>query len=159
MAQKNLLKNKNYKRCSKCGKVKLLNLFYKNKTRTGGYSYECKSCSNDRIKKYRKSGKNNIREKELERHKLYYERYKIKLRDDKFLRDYGITYAEKLSMIEDQQNKCKICGKEINKITGCLDHCHKTKKVRGILCRNCNMAIGIFQDNISTLKKAIKYLS
>lgn len=39
-----------------------------------------------------------------------------------------------------------------------LDHDHKTGAVRGLLCHNCNRALGLFQDSISNLENAIDYL-
>lgn len=66
------------------------------------------------------------------------------------------------NMIKFCNNKCEICNKNVstsrvNK-TACVDHCHKTNKVRGILCNNCNSGLGSFDDNIVFLKNAIKYL-
>jgi len=40
----------------------------------------------------------------------------------------------------------------------CLDHCHKTGKIRGVLCQHHNTALGAFQDNIELMRKAIDYL-
>lgn len=72
---------------------------------------------------------------------------------------YGITedYFNKLIIIQD--NKCKICGKEFktNKAP-CIDHCHATGKIRGLLCNNCNTGIGMLRDSTSILESAIKYL-
>lgn len=60
--------------------------------------------------------------------------------------------------IEELKNKyqqaCEICGCE----TVCIDHCHKTLKVRGSLCKKCNLGLGAFNDNINYLNAAIKYL-
>ena len=39
-----------------------------------------------------------------------------------------------------------------------LDHDHKTDKIRGILCRNCNLALGLMKDNINSIKRMIDYL-
>lgn len=39
-----------------------------------------------------------------------------------------------------------------------VDHCHDTGIVRGLLCHNCNRALGLFKDKIEVLKNAIKYL-
>lgn len=61
-------------------------------------------------------------------------------------------------------NKCNICSisqlehKSLFKRDLYIDHCHNTNKVRGILCHNCNLALGNFKDNIEFLSKAIKYL-
>jgi hypothetical protein len=41
----------------------------------------------------------------------------------------------------------------------CIDHCHTTGKVRGLLCHACNRALGNFGDNIANLEQAIIYLS
>lgn len=50
---------------------------------------------------------------------------------------------------------CMICNKEPAK---CIDHCHKTGIVRGVLCNSCNLGLGKFKDNIESLQTAIKYL-
>ena len=39
-----------------------------------------------------------------------------------------------------------------------VDHCHKTGKIRGLICDSCNVGLGRFKDNIDNLKNAIKYL-
>jgi hypothetical protein len=39
-----------------------------------------------------------------------------------------------------------------------VDHCHATGKVRGLLCHNCNRALGLMQDNIENIKRAADYL-
>ena len=74
------------------------------------------------------------------------------------LRTFDVTEQEanKLAKI----NKCAICGK--GKLKGPqrhTDHCHKTNKVRGILCEHCNRGIGMFNDNPKSLIKAAEYLS
>lgn len=67
-----------------------------------------------------------------------------------------------------QRGVCKICGNidvKVNK-TGesriqrlAVDHCHKTGKVRGLLCASCNGGLGLFKDDINLLKKATRYLT
>jgi hypothetical protein len=64
-------------------------------------------------------------------------------------------------MCQEQENSCAICGKEEparRYKTFNVDHCHHTGKVRGLLCRQCNMALGGFNDDIGLLEKAILYL-
>jgi len=46
-----------------------------------------------------------------------------------------------------------------NKNDFCIDHCHETGKVRGVLCRNCNLALGYFKDDTGTILKSIKYIN
>jgi hypothetical protein len=72
---------------------------------------------------------------------------------------YGLNEAQYRDMFELQNNKCAICGFPFNsKRKGFVDHCHKTNKVRGLLCTKCNSLLGMANDNIEILKNAIKYL-
>jgi uncharacterized protein YlaI len=60
-----------------------------------------------------------------------------------------------------QKGCCAICGKHqtiLNKTLN-VDHCHKTGKIRGLLCTNCNHGLGKFYDNAEVLKVAINYLN
>lgn len=75
------------------------------------------------------------------------------------LKNYNINADQYDSILKEQNEVCAICQKEelCNRLLA-VDHCHTTKKVRGLLCTNCNMAIGKFQDNIEYLKRAVEYL-
>lgn len=81
-----------------------------------------------------------------------------------YKRVYGITLEEYLDLAEKQNFVCAICGKENFPMNGChsgclvVDHDHKTGKVRGLLCHNCNRALGLFQDSPFLLEKASDYL-
>jgi len=57
--------------------------------------------------------------------------------------------------LEDVANECQICGL-IGKMY--VDHNHETGKVRGFLCRNCNLALGYVKDSVKLLTNAIAYL-
>ena len=81
-----------------------------------------------------------------------------------------LSAEERDKIISDANHKCQICGADKNTndcvVTGkkttkslCIDHCHETGKVRGVLCHSCNVALGHFKDDISLLKKATVYLS
>lgn len=74
---------------------------------------------------------------------------------------YGISFDDALRMFDKQNGKCLICGDDMHKGKRgfCIDHDHKTGKVRGILCSNCNTGLGMFKDNISILQDAISYLN
>lgn len=78
---------------------------------------------------------------------------------------YNITPQEYEAMLEAQKYRCAICGKkaEDNKRGGKIeslniDHCHKTKRVRALLCHTCNAGLGHFKDKIDNLMRAVQYL-
>ena len=78
------------------------------------------------------------------------------------LRGYGLTYEEYLKEIEKCGNSCTLCNKpasesKYGKLV--VDHCHKTKKYRGMLCSQCNLCIGGFKDNVKLLFNTICYLT
>lgn len=56
-----------------------------------------------------------------------------------------------------QKGKCAACGKGSRRTLN-LDHDHKTGIIRGLLCHNCNIALGMVHDNVSTLLKLAFYL-
>ena len=91
------------------------------------------------------------REKILARAKEYYQanKEKIRARDVKYM--YGISLEEAKALLT---KPCRICGEPSRDI----DHCHTTKKVRGALCRKCNLGLGYFNDNSELLSKAVEYL-
>jgi hypothetical protein len=73
-----------------------------------------------------------------------------------FKRDYGITVADRDKMIEDQGGICMLCGKNDSRLQ--VDHDHKSGRVRGMLCKHCNLMLGHAKDNSETLEKAVSYL-
>lgn len=74
------------------------------------------------------------------------------------IKQYDITNEHYVELIYSQRNKCKICEKSANGKTLSIDHSHVTGKVRGLLCNNCNTAIGLFKEDINVMLNAIKYL-
>ena len=68
---------------------------------------------------------------------------------------YGLVEGQYQQMQEEQKNLCAICC-EPKRLD--VDHDKHTGRVRGLLCRQCNMALGLFKDNCNFLKKAIEYL-
>ena len=74
---------------------------------------------------------------------------------------YGITINDYDNMRIEQNYRCKICDIHEDDLTKGLvtDHCHTTKRVRGLLCTKCNVALGLFKDNKDSLINAIEYLT
>lgn len=72
---------------------------------------------------------------------------------------YGITEVQYQALLSSQNHKCAICGDPFKSTYSThLDHCHKTKKIRGILCVTCNTGLGKFSDCPTLLQKALEYL-
>ena len=78
--------------------------------------------------------------------------------DEILMKRYGITQADKDRMEAEQGGKCYICGFPPNKRGLFVDHCHKTKRVRGLLCSDCNSGLGFFRDSMVNLMRAVRYL-
>ena len=73
--------------------------------------------------------------------------------------NYGLTLEDYDKMLEEQGGVCAICGKpDPTHPNLAVDHCHITGKIRGLLCRVCNPAIGALGDDVDSLRKVIAYL-
>ncbi|WP_449481293.1 endonuclease VII domain-containing protein [Streptomyces avidinii] len=70
-------------------------------------------------------------------------------------RKYGITEAERDQMIADQGGLCCIC---LRAPAAQVDHCHETGKVRGVLCFNCNVGIGLLEEDPVRILRAAEYV-
>jgi hypothetical protein len=81
-------------------------------------------------------------------------------RNSALKRQYGITLIEYNQMFTDQNGNCSICNKNRSefKTDLCVDHCHETNKVRGLLCHKCNLVIGNAFEDKKILSNAIEYL-
>lgn len=77
---------------------------------------------------------------------------------------YGIHGGEVDAMFEQQNGKCYICDKDIEKHTNTksnalhVDHCHETGEVRRLLCMKCNTMVGVIEGNNVDLNRVIDYL-
>lgn len=141
------------KECRKCNTEYPLDLFYKDKGAKDGHRNICKPCTinnnSTRAKKLSSSKLKEYRDTFKEKHgitklKAYSKKSRIK-------RKYGLSVDEYLDHIE---TPCDICGEDSEH----LDHCHKSGKARGGLCRSCNWMLGNAKDKIEILNKAIDYL-
>jgi hypothetical protein len=87
------------------------------------------------------------------------ERIKKRRHRSDLLKKFGINADQYSAILKEQHEVCAICHqKDPCDRQLAVDHCHTTKKVRGLLCTNCNMAIGKFQDNVEYLKRAVEYM-
>lgn len=81
-------------------------------------------------------------------------------KEKNILRRSNITLKEYDKLLEKQNGKCAICGTETPGGPGRfhIDHDHPTGEIRGLLCNNCNRALGLFKDNPEILMVAAQYL-
>lgn len=113
------------------------------------------------MKKYREKNSEYIKES----HKQYYLDNKRRCREinrnNACKRKYGISYQQKQEMILAQNHKCLCCGEALEKLpSNCIhvDHDHITGKIRGILCRRCNAALGFVGENVKIAFKLYEYV-
>jgi hypothetical protein len=158
------------KLCKTCNILKPVSEMVKH---GNGYKSKCKLCRNEEARKNLAENpeareKERLRGKEKylrskENHKTicktYYNEHLPERKNLYLKKTYGITLEDKNIMRDSQENKCLICKKEfVDDKSAYVDHCHTTKKVRGLLCLLCNSGLGYFKDSIENMESAIHYL-
>lgn len=111
------------KYCPKCRKTKPAEMFNVDRQRSDGRCGYCKAC---RVTYRASLGSNE-----------YSRTWHLK-------KKYGITPEQRKSTAEAQNNLCAACGERRPLV---VDHCHKTGRVRGLLCSQCNRALGFLGDD------------
>ena len=131
--------------CRVCHAIKPLEDFYKT-GRKGGPPHqrhtECKECAKSRVKARHAANPDQARDAHLRR-------------------SYGITLADFNRMVLSQGSKCACCG--TNEPGGkhnqwCVDHDHVTGAVRELLCKDCNIVLGLVEDSPEHLQRLITYI-
>jgi hypothetical protein len=141
--------------CPRCRQDKPISEFTirKRGERIGQPIAHCKVCNSDALKQRK------------QRDRTVYRRIEW---PSKLKRLYGLTVEAYYAMLAAQGGVCAICGvdnpckKRSTRDTAAqaffVDHCHKTGKVRGLLCNHCNQAIGFLRDNANFAEKLAVYL-
>ena len=159
--------------CTKCSEEKMLSEFNKHKNKKDGLSLYCKKCR----KQYRSANREKIaeknaqyysanrekvaqyrfanREKILEKRAQYRFANREKIKNTQLKYEYGITLEQYNKMAQEQNNVCLICKQEKKLV---VDHCHDTGTVRGLLCSECNISIGLLKETPQYFVNAIQYL-
>lgn len=137
--------------CKKCGVEKPESDFYESYTRKRTLS-QCKEC----VKKSVKECAERNSEKRKTYRKEYWKNNRVRLRNYRLLKVYGISQEAYEEIYQSQSGLCAICKKPFDVLA--VDHCHETGQVRGLLCTFCNTALGGFFDSILALESAIDYL-
>ena len=148
MPKQKLYINKELKEreCSCCHEIKSFDNFFINSTRSFGITETCKFCKSIVDREYREKNPDKIFERTIKRL-------------------YNITVDQYMSLLLKQEGQCAICkseksGNKIGEERLHIDHVeiNGQKIVRGLLCENCNTALGKFKDDSETLKAALEYL-
>lgn len=140
------------KTCTVCKEELPYESYHKSKVTKDGYGYRCRECDKKARHKYREANRDRFRQ--IARKKQL-----------KFA--YGITLDDYDKILESQGGGCGICGSKKNlsaygkhiSPNFSVDRCHKTDKVRGLLCNNCNRGLGLLGDNIEGVQKTLDYLN
>lgn len=72
---------------------------------------------------------------------------------------HGLSVAEYEALLEEQGHRCRICLVPFEDVVPHVDHDHETGRVRGMLCRNCNVGIGHLRDSPTLVLAAYTYLT
>lgn len=143
-----------HKTCNRCLQNKTANEFYRDSGIADGLNTICKTCRNISVSSWRDANR---------------EAYNKSMRDFRanerewakntdLMRTYGITLEDYNKMAQEQEFVCKICKKPANGIRPlAVAHDHKTGKIRGLLCYNCNRVLSLL-DNTELYDQAKKYL-
>ncbi|MFH5879770.1 endonuclease VII domain-containing protein [Arthrobacter sp. NA-172] len=135
--------------CKACSATKGASEFYPGNRTT------CKECISARNRARYEADPKKFRAKTAAWQAANREKY----RDSQIKSKYGITAEAADAMLQGQGGRCAICRTDDPGIKGWqIDHDHDTLVVRGILCRHCNVALGHFRDNVTSLTAAIGYI-
>lgn len=166
------------KQCSQCRLLKPVDGFHRDRHQKDGYYSMCKTCKHAKTMATPREVRNararawcaRNRERSRELCRQSYRKNVEARRAGSFARNlrnaYGIGVDEYTAMCEAQSNLCAICDKpetsksprgDVKRLS--VDHDHTTGKIRGLLCDNCNRGIGMLQEDVKNLRRAIEYLS
>lgn len=163
------------KTCGRCKETKSFEEFSKCSGKADGYQARCKSCAKEvywekrdesiiEKRAYNQKNRDSINAK----NKIYRKENPEKTRARRLKYMYNLTTDEYNDMLEAQDHVCAICS-GVNSSTGYplfVDHDHACcpggrscgKCVRGLLCNDCNFAIGALRDNPANFDKAKQYI-
>jgi hypothetical protein len=118
-----------YSRCKKC-----------NRRLCAEYGRTHREQRNARLRAWRKKNPDAAKEKD---------------RRGRYMAKYGLTLAQVARLKAAKRNRCWICAEKKRLF---IDHCHKTKRVRGALCASCNTFLGRIESNSRIVAGLSKYL-
>ncbi len=153
---------KTHKTCRDCKEEKPLSEFdqmrytHMHGSKLIRFNSYCKPCQRERTRKQRA----NLTEEEvtqrLDSHKAYMAANKLKQKELGFIRNYGVTLARVEEMKVEQDGRCLICLRSDRNLV--VDHQHGKPITRGLLCPQCNSALGLLGENVEIVTNMAKYI-
>lgn len=125
-----------YKRCPRCGEIKPISAFGRNRAKKSGLTDYCRPCHGTVMAANKAKIHGSTRN------------YLLKRR-------YGLTEDEVAALAERHGELCLIC---LHRRPLHVDHDHVTGEIRGLLCFGCNGALGQFRDDPNVIRRAVDYL-
>ena len=133
------------RKCRVCGEIKPIDQFYKTRRKNDSdpnkRHTECKSCACARVKRTHDPDR---------------------ARDRHYRRNYGISLADFNRMVLSQGSRCACCGTDTpggKHNQWMVDHDHVTGVVRELLCKDCNIVLGLVEDSPEHLKRLLAYIA
>ena len=137
------------KRCRICGQVKPLTDYHRSAHRADGREYRCKVCENQRRQLRPRRDPRKFADRSPKQQFMGGLSHHLRKL---------ITYEEYQALLEQQGGVCALCGGVNPRVRLVVDHCHRTNRVRGLLCTGCNVALGRLGDSFEALEKVLAYL-
>jgi len=146
------------KYCPDCDKTKNITEFYKN-----GKSYmkRCKLCHNQKSRQWEKDNPDKNRARKVK----WYKDNPGSKRANNLQQHYNATLADYDYLFKEQGGLCAACGqpetnldkrtKQVKNLH--VDHCHKSEKIRALLCGGCNTALGHLKDDPARIRLLLAY--
>lgn len=143
------------KKCKKCGVSKSVDQYGRHPNTRDKLRTSCKGCNSlssaewnkahpEKVQAWREGNADRVQR--IERNSRYQQRY-------------GITLERYEALLAEQGGVCAICKSDtLVKMHFSVDHCHKTGKVRALLCQHCNAGLGNFKDSPEIMDAAAAYV-
>jgi len=137
--------------CQLCREAKDPHSFVTNRTSSDGLGRRCRICNRRMSREWRRENPGRVQ--------ANFYRWRMQ-------KQFGISPAEIEAMKKRQEGRCAACGKEPKpqrnrdgsvKATFMVDHCHRTNRVRALLCHGCNTALGLLDENPDRIEKLARY--
>lgn len=173
------------KRCCTCGETKPLGAFPRARNRPDGLYPSCRDCKNALNRAWRERNRDSENQRQRDRWKYLpaeeKERFKARMREryvslaeeynlasryGHLRREYGLTPQQYDELLEQQTGVCAVCECPETKLDHrtkrprqlAVDHCHETGQIRGLLCQDCNQALGKLGESVERVKRLLHYL-